>query len=533
MKRFFLALVLIAGCLPTGPIEVCDDGVENDNDTLVDCEDPSCDADPACLEELCDNGSDDNNDGRIDCDDPKCNLADNCRELSCDDAVDNDNDGAFDCADSDCDSTTPCVEQVNCDDNRDNDLDALEDCEDPDCAADPVCIAAEICNNGLDDNDNGDIDCDEASCANASNCLPEANCNNNLDDDQDGQVDCADNDCTNNAACVGVPEVCFDNGIDNDLDGDADCNDSDCALDPLCGFFTETNCNNNVDDDTDGLIDCADPNCANNVACNNNPQVNVTCPPEIFTSPTALVNLTATATVFNGTINAAQTSWSLTTKPAGSTSAMSATTQTGNQFKASLTPDLGGDYLATFTARLTTGETDTCSTTVHSNNTNLILEITWNTSAADVDIHLLHPTAPAWYDPTLDCDFQNCTGAGGAPWPGAGTADDPRLTIDDVGGFGPEQILIDQPELNTSNGYRFGAYMFTDHGDLFTDLTAKIFCGGTLVSTFTHQDLTGAATNAVPNELWKIADIRFTNATTCSVTAVDQVIQMGGDGALR
>ncbi|HHT9127081.1 MAG TPA: hypothetical protein ACFYD6_14890, partial [Candidatus Brocadiia bacterium] len=86
-------------------IEVCDDGIDNDEDGLTDCEDPECSG-QAC-EEVCDDG------------------------------MDNDGDSFVDCADTDC---PPCPE--DCDDGLDNDRDELVDCDDPDCDCPEDCTDA-------------------------------------------------------------------------------------------------------------------------------------------------------------------------------------------------------------------------------------------------------------------------------------------------------------------------------------------------------------------------------------------------------
>ncbi|MCA9526625.1 MAG: hypothetical protein KC549_10060 [Myxococcales bacterium] len=53
--------------------EVCDDGLDNNGDGLVDCEDPGCWQAPACfVPEVCDNGVDDDGNGATDCDDAAC-----------------------------------------------------------------------------------------------------------------------------------------------------------------------------------------------------------------------------------------------------------------------------------------------------------------------------------------------------------------------------------------------------------------------------------------------------------------------------
>lgn len=87
--------------------EDCNDGVDNDADGLIDCEDPDCGCDPRV--EICDNGIDDDNNGLIDCQDPACDPCDPPIEI-CDDGIDNDGDGLIDCADPDCPSFLTAVE---------------------------------------------------------------------------------------------------------------------------------------------------------------------------------------------------------------------------------------------------------------------------------------------------------------------------------------------------------------------------------------------------------------------------------------
>lgn len=63
----------------TAPGEICDNGLDEDDDGLVDCADPSCFSDTACT-----------------------------TELDCADTLDNDQDGDVDCADADCSATPWC-----------------------------------------------------------------------------------------------------------------------------------------------------------------------------------------------------------------------------------------------------------------------------------------------------------------------------------------------------------------------------------------------------------------------------------------
>lgn len=60
-----------------GELGACGDGVDNDADGLVDCEDADgCGEQTACVVEVCDNGADDDADGDADCGDPDCGCGD-------------------------------------------------------------------------------------------------------------------------------------------------------------------------------------------------------------------------------------------------------------------------------------------------------------------------------------------------------------------------------------------------------------------------------------------------------------------------
>jgi|GEM_PF-5710561 len=94
------------GDCPIPPVETnCGDGVDNDGDGLIDCEDPDCeceegeeeeeeeeeDAEDCCdpdvdCVEICDNGKDDDCDGLTDCDDPDCEGVDEC-QVDCEDLI--------------------------------------------------------------------------------------------------------------------------------------------------------------------------------------------------------------------------------------------------------------------------------------------------------------------------------------------------------------------------------------------------------------------------------------------------------------
>jgi hypothetical protein len=269
-----------------GATEVCTNGVDDDCDGLIDCNDPNCDADY-------------DNDGYCDVPGPCCQFAEaDCNDHDaavhpgaaevCDDGKDNDCDGLTDCDDSDC----LCA---------DGDSDGYgnppgvccsypgTDCNDSDSQVNPG--ATEICDNGKDDDCDGATDCADSQCACAD-----------LDGDGYGNPPgpcCAypDLDCDDTDANIfpGAPVLC-DNGKDDDCDTLVDCQDSDCTCsdadgdgygDPPgpCCAYSQQDCNDNdpnvhpgtseicansKDDDCDTQIDCNDSDCSSDPSCSSN-----------------------------------------------------------------------------------------------------------------------------------------------------------------------------------------------------------------------------------------------------------------------
>ncbi len=270
---------------------VCNDGVDDDEDGVTDCEDSNCEDSPLCDELICDDGIDDDGDGDIDCADRACRRAENCVEPICDDGIDDEGDGLIDCDDPDCGRRAPCFEEF-CGDGIDNNGDNIVDCEDPQCAGRAPC-AEENCGDGEDGDGNGQVDCDDAFCAGKKPCA-EVDCDDDRDDDGDGKIDCADEECRENTdicrerSCadrrdddfdglrdcadpdcvrsVACPELVCDDGEDNDQSSLIDCADPDCLGTDACPLRVETACDDG-DDDEDGLADCADSDCALHPEC--------------------------------------------------------------------------------------------------------------------------------------------------------------------------------------------------------------------------------------------------------------------------
>ncbi len=258
-------------CLP----EICDDGIDNNDDDKVDCDDASCSGQIICQPEHCSDGIDNNGNDEIDCDDAQCADAPVCQKEICNDKIDNNENGKTDCEDDACANSILCQPEI-CDDNRDNNGDGLIDCGDPKCADNALCNGQvcdcsditcnhakciEICDDKIDNNGDDKVDCDDPRCANAIQCQDEI-CGDGIDNNGDGKKDCDDAACAADIHCQ--PEIC-DDKIDNNGDDKIDCDDPQCADDSRCNIEI---CDDKIDNNGDNLIDCDDPLCASRYVCN-------------------------------------------------------------------------------------------------------------------------------------------------------------------------------------------------------------------------------------------------------------------------
>jgi hypothetical protein len=253
----------------------------------LDCNDNNPNVNPATLE-VCDNGIDDDCDGLIDTSDPDvANIV-----LTWYFDMDGDTYGGtqtlmactqpagYVLLSGDCDDTDPAVSplaQEVCDNGIDDDCDGLIDTADPDVVIltwyqdqdqdgfGDLSVALTSCSQPVGFVSNG-IDCNDQDASINPNALEL--CDNGIDDDCDGLIDSADPDETGDIFWY------------EDLDGDGfgnpqvfslscsppagfvrdntDCNDNAASINPAALEL----CDNGIDDDCDGLIDSADPDVA-------------------------------------------------------------------------------------------------------------------------------------------------------------------------------------------------------------------------------------------------------------------------------
>lgn len=277
---------------------LCDDGMDNDDDTFIDCDDTEC-----C--DLVSCGPDTRCGQRSDAGD--CTMTgpeDNA--TACGDGMDNDCDGFIDCVDLDCPASACGSEGTNrdCNDGMDNDMDGNADCEDFGCRDLVVCAGEATnaaCSDGMDNDGDGDMDCDDENCQDEAivvcdgatpTGLAEAMwpgaimtaCTDGMDNDGDDRFDCAEFSCLWNYGACSTPDIeqtnasCSD-GVDNDQDGNTDCEDTRCQGEGIvvCDGTTPVTvapamyeamssaiCMDGMSNDANAFIDCDDFSCTQN-----------------------------------------------------------------------------------------------------------------------------------------------------------------------------------------------------------------------------------------------------------------------------
>jgi hypothetical protein len=267
-------------------------------------------------------------------------------------------------------------------------------------------------------------------------------------------------------------------------------------------------CGDGVDNDCDGSVD---EGCDCTTVPRGIPPV-VSCPAGPSTRALTTVTLAATAT---DDCRVVSTLWTVVSAPAGAGATPASPTSTVTAF----TPDLVGTYRLRFTATDNEGLTASCETLVTSTGQGLRIELFWDL-AGDVDLHLLHPTATAWFTAPGDCYYADTAPA----WDAAGTADDPRLDLDDIPGDGPENINIDVPV--TGNVYRVGVHHYRADG--CRNSTVRIYCGDiSLTPVATYNRTVCANTGGTTRDLWRVVDVRWNGGDSCSVTELGTVIPDG------
>lgn len=147
----------------------------------------------------------------------------------------------------------------------------------------------------------------------------------------------------------------------------------------------------------------------------------------------------------------------------------------------------------------------------------LRVKIAWNTNDTDVDSHLLAPGG-VLFDCVTDCFFGN-------PSPDWGVIgdwiDDPFLDVDDVDGYGPENINISEPLAGT---YKFVVHYYADShngGAQSSATTVELYSYNTLIGTF------GPTTLQSTGHTWDVFTVEW---PSLNVTTLGNLYQYSGSG---
>lgn len=212
--------------------------------------------------------------------------------------------------------------------------------------------------------------------------------------------------------------------------------------------------------------------------------------------------------------------WTILARPDDSTVELTdpAATRTGFTFADGvLGLDLTGRYSAE--VRVSGGDVEaTCSVTLDAVPAeNFLVELTWSSNVGDIDLHIIQRDGEGRYCAALGsggtlsttsceqhntCYFGGCQGGGGPDWDGDSTttsAGDPSLDIDDLCGYGPENINVDAP---ISGRYLVAAHFFGFTGcpgSGSISATIRVYLDGALAFVGTRT--------LVEEEWWEAAEV--------------------------
>lgn len=252
-------------------------------------------------------------------------------------------------------------------------------------------------------------------------------------------------------------------------------------------------CVDGVDVDNDGALD--------EDACTSAPTL--TCPADLRVDVLGSATLTATQTSTSPII---RRRWTVEEEPLGS----SLVPTPRDAPRTVVRPLLYGDYRLRYTEIDEDLEASSCEVLLAAGTQDALrVELIWNPTipeelhASDVDLHLLHPDATAWWG-DLDCHYANRNPAWDEP---LSTEDDPRLDLDDTSGRGPENINVLAPPLGET--YRVGAHYYSDHGYGTSAVYVNVYCHSQLSQRFGPVTLSN-------DQFWKIADVTV-HTSSCAI----------------
>jgi hypothetical protein len=250
----------------------------------------------------------------------------------------------------------------------------------------------------------------------------------------------------------------------------------------------------------------------------------VACPDPIVTTPLSSVALRSRVED-DGVIVAYE--WSVLDAPDASAAP---SPEPPDEIATVFVPDVVGEYTVRFTVTDDDGLQASCETAVSARpDGGLRVELYWNPpdrscdthpgegcDGTDLDLHLLHPDAPAWFHLPLDCYYATCTD-NPIDWPLEGADDDPLLALDDVEGFGPENINIPVPTPGFT--YEVGVHFYSsDRSDLPATAYVTIYCQSTDAQpSYESGPVELMAPTEEDRDFWRVASVTSLGPDGCEI----------------
>ncbi|NCG18365.1 MAG: choice-of-anchor D domain-containing protein [Rhodobacterales bacterium] len=127
----------------------------------------------------------------------------------------------------------------------------------------------------------------------------------------------------------------------------------------------------------------------------------------------------------------------------------------------------------------------------------LHIELTWDTTSVDLDLHLMQSTGASLFDTPDDCNFCNKN----PQWGASGSDDDPRLDLDDRSD-GPENTNILHP---ADGSYPVSVHYFDPIGGPATTATVTVYAYG--IEVWTGSKIVQR------NEVWDVGQVNWPDGT--------------------
>ena len=205
--------------------------------------------------------------------------------------------------------------------------------------------------------------------------------------------------------------------------------------------------------------------------------------------------------------------WSVADRPAGSIERI----DPSDTSEAIFIPELAGTYRLQHVVADDDLQLGVCSTSVDAVPVDgLHVELLWNEDESpyenyrDLALHLLHPSAPAWFDDPYDCYPPDCAQTP-PDWGPDMLPDDPYAISYR---FSPTRTSISVPQPVT---YLVGVHYLWDDERGPASATVRIFCGGSLEAELGPVTLLRGNESDDDNDFWKVGEVTWDGVGGCTV----------------